>query len=458
MSMDTFFEPGNVALVGARSTPGFSYGVPLVLARNGWADRLFLVNPRGGELHGMKVYESLGEVPAPIDLAIVVVPAPAVPGVLAQAGEKGVRSVIVESAGFAETGPEGAALQDEALGVARRHGIRIVGPNCVGVVNTANKFSSVEVIDEAMTPGTTAVIAQSGVFGTVLLDMLHEHGLTISKAVTLGNRMDLTECDFLDYFRDDPGTRVVMMYLEGAADGARLRESLSAIAPRKPVLVLKSGRTDAGRAASVSHTASMAGDDVMYEALFRQTGAVRAQNIEELVEMTRAFATVEKPGGNRLGIVTSSGSLGVMSTDLAVSLGLTVPALSDSTTEAIRRVSPAWMNVRNPVDVGPSDAFATALEAMLEDPGIDMVLAITIMPYVIFKTVTGKGSDGTSWFGDIGRIRVEHPGKPLLQCAVGHHDFVGRMRRLAGPDVPLFVSPEPAVRALAALYKSGVRK
>lgn len=453
MSIETFFEPRGVALVGARSTPGFGYGVPIILKHNGWEDRLFQVNPRGGELHGMKVYRSLADIPADLDLAIVIVPAPAVSGVLAEAGARGIRHVIIESAGFAETGLEGKALQDEALAVARENGIRIVGPNCVGVVNTAKKFSSVEVIDEAMVPGKTAVIAQSGVFGTVLLDMLHEHGLTISKAVTLGNRMDLTECDFLDYFREDPSTEVVMMYLEGAADGARLRESLSAITPRKPVLVLKSGRTAQGSAATASHTASMAGEDSMYEALFRQTGVVRANSIEELVEMTRTFATVQLPKGNRLGIVTSSGSLGVIATDLAVSLGLDVPPLSDFTADRIRAVSPSWMNVRNPVDVGPSTAFPTALTAMLDDPEIDMVLAVTVLPYVIFKTVIGKGSDGMNWFGDLGRIRAEHPGKPLLECSLGHHEFVDMMRQIAGPDVPLFISPEPAVRSLAALWR-----
>ncbi|HEY5471768.1 MAG TPA: CoA-binding protein, partial [Candidatus Limnocylindrales bacterium] len=259
--MDTginiFFEPRGVVLVGARSSPGFGYGIPLVLKSHGWEGRTFLVNPRGGELHGMRLYQSLADVPGPVDLAVIIVPAPSVPAVLDEAGAKGIRHAVIESAGFAEIGGDGRVLQEAALEAARRNGIRVVGPNCVGVVNTANKFSTIEVIEEAMVPGRTAVIAQSGVFGTVLLDMLHEHDLTISKAVTLGNRMDLDECDFLDYFRDDPGTSVVMMYLEGAADGRRLRESLQALAPSKPVLVLKSGRTASGKAATASHTANL---------------------------------------------------------------------------------------------------------------------------------------------------------------------------------------------------------
>lgn len=453
VDLGTFFEPKGVALVGARSSPGFGYGTPIVLKRQGWADRLFLVNPRGGELHGMKVYKSLADVPRPVDLAVIIVPAPAVPGVLEEAGRIGISHAIIESAGFAEVGPEGKDLQDEALETARRGGIRVIGPNCVGVVNTSNKFSTVEVIDEAMVPGPVAVIAQSGVFGTVLLDMLHHYGLTISKAVTLGNRMDVTESDVLDYFREDPDTRVVMMYLEGAADGRRLRESLAAITPDKPVLVLKTGRTAAGMAATASHTASLSGEDQMYDALFAQTRTVRADTLEELVEMSRVFATQELPKGKRLGIVTSSGSLGVMATDTAVARGLEVADLSEFAREKIQARAPAWMNVRNPVDVGPSPLFAVALEALLEDPGIDLVLAITVLPYVIFKTVTLKGSDGKTWFGDLAAIRAKYPGKPFVQCSVGHHEFVDRMKQISGPSVPVFVAPEPAVKALAALYK-----
>lgn len=452
-TMDTFFEPKGVALVGARSSPGFGYGIPMILKRNGWDDRAYLVNPRGGELHGMPVYESLDDVGGEVDLVVIIVPAPSVAGVLEQAGARGVRHAIVESAGFAETGEEGTGLQDEALVVARKHSMRVIGPNCVGVVNTANRFSTVEVIDEAMRPGRTAVIAQSGVFGTVLLDMLHEYGLTISKAVTLGNRMDLNECDFLDYFAGDEGTGQVMMYLEGAADGARLRRSLEALTPSKPVLVMKSGRTAPGRAATASHTASLSGEDEIYEALFRQTGTVRAQTIEELVEMTRAFAVLQPPKGNRLGIITSSGSLGVVSTDMAVAHGLEVPPLSAFASQALAGQVPGWMNVRNPIDVGPSPMFAASLETMLQDPDIDMVLAITIMPYVIFRAVTAGGSSGKNWFGDFGEIRARYPGKPLAQCAVGHRDFVERMREISGPDVPVFISPEPAVKALAALWR-----
>jgi acyl-CoA synthetase (NDP forming) len=449
--MKPFFEPRGVALVGARSSPGFGYGIPIVLKYLGWGDRLYQVNPKGGELHGMPVYTSVSAVPDPVDLAVIIVPAPAVPAVLEQIGERGIRHAIVESAGFAEIGSGGKALQEEALAAARSKGIRVIGPNCVGVVNTSNRFSTVEIIDEALDPGNTAIIAQSGVFGAVMMDMLHEYWLHISKAATLGNRMDLDECDMLDYFKDDPATGVIMMYLEGAADGARLRRSLDSVTRVKPVLVLKSGRTSQGREATASHTASMSGEDDVYEAVFKQTGTVRAETLEELVEMARVFSTQPLPGSNRLAVITSSGSLGVMATDTAVASGLEVPPLSDATASRIREGAPGWMNVRNPIDVGPSPQFPVALDAALEDPEIDMVLAITVLPYAIFRAVTKRGQTGHNWFGHIEEIKAAFPAKPLVVCAVGHHDFVERMREICVTGVHVFVAPEPAVKALASL-------
>jgi len=454
--LSPFFEPKGVALVGARHSAGFGYGIPIVLKRLGWADRLYLVNPAGGELHGLKVYERIADAPDPVDLAVVIVPAKAVPGVIDEIGARGIRHVIVESAGFAEIGDAGRALQDEALGVARKHGIRVIGPNCVGVVNAANRFTTVEVIDEALEPGSTAIIAQSGVFGNVLLDLLPDFLLPISKAVTLGNRMDINECDVLEHLRLDPVTRVIMMYLEGAADGRLLREKLQEVTREKPVLVLKSGRTEAGRAATASHTASLSGVDDIYDALFEQTGATRVGNLEELVELARVFASQPLPGGNHLAVLTSSGSLGVMATDSAVANGLEMPPLSGSTVEKVRAESPGWMNVRNPLDIGPSPEYEMALKALLEDPEIDMVLEITIMPFAIFRELTKRGYSGTGWFGDIASVRRLAPDKPLVVCAVGHGEFVRAMREVSGPDVPVFGSPEPAARALAALYRYSV--
>jgi len=451
-SLQSFFEPEGVALVGARRSPGFGYGIPLFLQAQGWANRLYLVNPAGGELHGMKVFKTLKDIPAPVDLAVVIVPAEAVPGVLKEIGDRGIKSVIVESAGFAETGGKGRALQEEIGAIAKGYGMRVIGPNCVGVVNTRNRFASVELIEESMTPGPVSIIAQSGVFGNILLDHLPHCGLFISKAITLGNRADVDENDLLDYLGNDPTTKAIMLYLEGAADGRGLVKTLKRVTPQKPVLILKSGRTGAGKQATASHTGSMSGEDSIYNAVFSQTQAIRAQSLPQLIDLARVFATQPLPKGNRLGIITTSGSLGALATDVAVSAGLRVPDLSQSTVDHVRGMAPDWMNVRNPLDVGPSGTFSRALPLLLADDGVDMVLSIMVIPYAVVKNVETVGFTLKDWFGDMEGLRGRFPDKPLVGMVVGHPEFVRDVASLCGPETPVFDAPEPAAQALAALW------
>ena len=454
--LNTFFEPKGIVIVGATRTPGFGYAIPLMLIKQGWKDKLRLVSLKGKELHGLPVYNQIKDVPDPSDLAIIIVPAKAVCDVIKELAQKGIYNAIIESAGFAEIGDEGKKLQELIKKTAKKHGVRLIGPNCVGVVNTNNRFTSVEVVDEALEPGNLGIIAQSGAFGNVLLDGLHEKNLAVSKAVTLGNRIDINESDMLEYFHRDKQTEVIMMYIEGAADGPRLKRTLKKVTKEKPVLVLKSGRTKAGSAATASHTGSMSGEDVVYDGLFRQSGAVRADSLEQLVDYARVFTTQKTPKGNRLGVVTSSGSLGALSADEAIKNGLALPSLSENTIKKVMEVSPAWMNVKNPLDVGPSGTFKTALESIMTDPNIDMVLAVTIIPYSVFKMLRPSGLTASHWFGDMKKIKALAPKKPFALIAVGNSEFIKHMQDQAGTKTPVFTSPEPAVKAFAALYKSGV--
>ena len=450
----TFFEPKGVALIGARSSLGFGYGIPLLLKKQGWEDRLYLVNPKGGVLHGMTVYRNVGEVPDPVDLALVIVAAPRVPEILAEIGERGIRHVIIESAGFAETGEQGKTLQAETKRVLEQYGIRALGPNCVGVVNTDNGFSTTDILDEALIPGNTAIIAQSGVFGNILLDKLHLQRLYISKAVTLGNRIDVDESEILDYLHQDPPTQVIMMYLEGAADGRLLTRTLMRVSRDKPVLMLKSGRTGQGVAATASHTGSLSGEDSLYEGMFAQTGVIRAKSLNELVEFTRVFSTQPLPLGPNLGIVTGSGSMGALATDAAVIAGLEVPPPSMAVVNEIQKRAPGWMNIKNPLDIGPSGLFEEALSALAQDPAYDMVLAIFTIPHAILLNLKALGVDIAQRFGEIKNLRKLAPGKPLVVCVVGHDDFVDLAAELAGPaHIPILTSPEMAAEALAALWR-----
>lgn len=464
-SLQNFFEPQGVVVVGARRSFGFGYGIPLFLQKQGWGNRLYLVNSAGGQMHGQNVYKRVRDVPSPVDLAIVIVPAEAVPGVMEEIGERGIRSVIIETAGFAEIGKRGMALQERVKAIAMQYRMRVIGPNCVGVVNTENKFCSVELIEESLTPGPLSIIAQSGVFGNILLDHLPQYGLSISKAVTLGNRLDVDESDVLDYLDRDPMTQVIMMYLEGATNGRRLMQSLAHVTQKKPVLILKSGRTEAGKRATASHTGSMSGEDNIYRAAFAQTGAIRAESLSQLVDLARVFATQPLLKGNRLGIITTSGSLGALATDVAVSSGLTVPPLSSLMVKQAREISPDWMNVKNPLDTGPSGIYGKLLPMLLADPGIDMVLAIMVIPYVAIRHFKSVGMTAGDWFGDIASIRERYPDKPLLGVVVGHPAFVDDMTSLCGRSMPIFTSPELAAQALATLWsysktrkKSGDRR
>lgn len=451
--MEPFFNPRGVAVIGARRSPGFGYFLPLALRRQGWGDRVFLVNPAGGEVHGMPLRRSLREVEGEVDLAVLIVPAQRVPEAMREAGERGIRNVVIESAGFAETGDGGRALQEKVKEVAAHYGIRVMGPNCLGVINTANRFSTMEVVEEALVPGPLAVVAQSGVFGSILLDALHRMGLFVSKAVTLGNRVDINECDVLEYLLGDEATEVVMMYLEGTADGRRLRRVLEEFRGVKPVLVLKSGRTPAGKEAALSHTGSMAGEDALYDALFAQTGALRFSTLEDMLRAAEAFVSQPSPRGGRLAIVTTSGSLGAMAADAAVAEGLEVPPLSPSTVEEMRRGAPGWMNVRNPLDVGPSGLLPKGLRAVMEDPAVDMVLGIAVMPYAVFREFKAMGATAGGLLGDIRRLRAEFPEKPLALCSLGEAEMVEGIKEAAGGEVPVFTSPEAGVKALSSLWR-----
>jgi acetyltransferase len=456
----SYFNPKGVIIVGARRSRGFGFGIPVFLKEHGWGDRTFLVNPAGGEIHGMTVYKKIAHVPDPVDLAIVIVPANAVPGALEEIGARGIKHVIIESAGFAETDEKGAALQQEVKAAVQRLGLRVIGPNCVGVVNTGNRFASIDVIEEGMPPGPVSIIAQSGVFGNILLDFLHNRSLFISKAITLGNRIDVNECDMLDYLEDDPTTEVIMMYLEGAADGRRLWETLRRVTQKKPVIVLKSGRTAEGKQATASHTGSLSGEDEIYNAIFAQTGAVRADSLQHLIDLAKTFTTQPLPRGNRLGIMTSSGSMGALATDVAVSNGLTVQPLSPSTAAQVREIAPDWMNVKNPLDMGPSGMFGQLLPMIMNDALVDMVLAIIAVPYAAITMIKQLGMKIEDIFGNLESLRAQLPqDKPLVITVVGHDDFVNEISTIAGKSIPVFTSPESAAKALAGLWRySKMRK
>jgi len=449
--MKMFFEPESIALIGATRTPGFGYGIPKFLKKRGWLDKTFMVNPKGGEIEGRKVYSSIAEIPDKIDLAIVIVPARAVKQTIIELGKKGVRAVVIESAGFAETGDEGRRMQDEVYQAAQTYGIRMLGPNCVGVVNTANKFSTIEVMDHGMVPGHAAIIAQSGVFGNILLDHLPEAGLKVSKVATLGNKIDLDEADFLEYFSRDDNTRVILIYQEGVKDGRRFLAALKKACAQKPVVILKSGRSPLGKQAALSHTGSMSGEDKIYEGAFRQAKAVRAGSLEEMIDLAKVLSTQPKMTGNKVGIVTSSGSLGALASDALHKNGLELAQWSELTLKAIREIAPSYLNVKNPLDVGPSGIFKQAVETAFADPDADALMFIPVVPFAAVSLWRELGFNAMNYLGDWKEFRKKAPNKPAIAILLGFKDWLQDVQNMCGDQIACVISVDAAAKALAAL-------
>jgi acetate---CoA ligase (ADP-forming) len=451
--LDKFFRPKSIALIGATSSPGFGYGIPLFWKKHGWLDRAFLVNPKGGQIHGKEALRSIAELPDGIDLAVIIVPSAGVRQVLIDLGKKGIRAVIIETAGFAETGEEGKKKQDEIALLARELGIRLIGPNCVGVVNTKEKFATIEIMDRSMEPGPVAIIAQSGVFGNILLDHLPAAGLKISKVATLGNKIDLDEADLLEYFVSDPETRVILIYAEGTRDGRRLMQALRYTCRRKPVILLKSGRTPYGREATQSHTASLSGEDRLYDAAFRQAGAIRASNLQEMIEIAKVLTTQPPMPGKKIGVLTTSGSLGAMTADAAFLEGMELARWQDDTLKRIRSQAPGWVNIKNPLDIGPSGIFPAACREIFADPNPDGFILIPVIPFAAIEIYTRLGVKGKDMLGDWPALREKISGKPVVAVLLGHERWTEQIKELCGQAVATTSSPEAAVKALSALCR-----
>jgi acyl-CoA synthetase (NDP forming) len=453
-AIDIFYEPKSIAIIGAKNrASGFGAKLPGFLLDIGVAsERLHLVNPRENEIEGLPVYRTVKDVPVDVDLAIVIVPAPAVPSVLGDCVEKGVKVVNVQSAGFAETSADGAKVQEEMGRLARESGIRIIGPNCVGVVNVPGRFSTCEVDLDAIRPGGISVVAQSGVFGNILMDWAPSQDIALCKMATIGNRADVDETDMLEYLSEDPATRVIVMYLEGVKDGRRFVEVARKASLKTPVLVYKSGETEAGKKAASSHTGSLSGANAIFEAACRQTGITRGRDILELFDMARAFEACPLPKGRRALVVTGSGSQGAMAADRLVQYGMQLPDMTAESVAEIRKSAPAWMNVGNPLDIGPSGLFPLGMKLAMTDPNVDAVITMPIIPWAVVRSRLDLDPKavGKEMFIDPAIIDRAAE-RTLLISLMGHPDWMKNVKRFFGPNAPVMTTPQNAARALAAM-------
>ena len=428
-SLEPLFRPARIAVLGASANPEkLGFQIFRNIREAGFPGEIIAVNPKGEEILGTPSIKSAGELPEGVDLAVVIIPAKLVPATILQLGERKVRAAIVISGGFAESGEEGAALQEELARNAARCGIRVVGPNCQGVnYPYHNVCASWPLITRR---GEIAIASQSGTVGAALIDWASEDRLGFSAFVSLGNRADVDEADLIDFFADDPNTKVVALYIEGVKDAPKFMSAVRKC--RKPIVILKPGRTERGRKAAESHTRSLAGNDAIYDAVFRQLGIHRASTLEELYDFAKALAYLPAPPGPRMLIVTSSGGSAVIATDVADEEGFRVIQLPPDLASQLREFLPSHCIVGNPLDL-TGDANAEWYRSVLTaaESHFDVVMAI---------------------FGDPipGASTIIRPGRCELVAYLGGAE-VERAERvlLHEKKIAVFPTPERAVRALA---------
>ncbi len=376
--LEKMFNPESIAVIGASHVKGKVGRAVLDNLLGGYPGKIYPINPKSEEIEGLKCYKSVLDVPGPIDLAVIVIPAKLVPQAVRECGEKRIEYLVIISAGFKEVGVEGARLEGEVKDMAKKYGMRIVGPNCLGILNTHTGCNAS--FAKKMPPaGNISIITQSGALGTAILDWSDATGVGFDSFVSLGNKADLNEVDFMEAWKDDAGTRVILAYLEGITDGRRFIEVAREVSKKKPVVVVKSGRTSAGARAVSSHTGSLAGSDAAYAAAFLQSGVIRAETMSEFFDMAGGFSEQPVPAGNRIAIITNAGGPGILATDSCERYGLRLATLSKETIDALKNKLPAAASFYNPVDVlgdaGP-ELYRFALEAVIRDGGVDGALVL----------------------------------------------------------------------------------
>lgn len=444
-TLQPFFRPEGVVVVGASHEPGkLGYGVAFNLVHSGYGGAVHFVNPKGGALFDHPVYPSLAEVPPPVDLAVIIIPAGGVSRALRECAARGIFAAVVLSGGFRETGEEGAALEADVARLARELGIRIIGPNCVGLIDTHLPIDTTFLPPPGPGQGDVAFISHSGAICDAVTDWSRGQGFGLSQLVSLGNQADVTESDVLEPVADDTHTRVLTLYLEGVSDGRRFVEMASRVSRRRPVIALKVGRSAAGRRAVTSHTGALAGEEAAYNAAFRRAGVIRAETSEEMFNWARALAWCPLPRGRTFAVLTNAGGPGVIAADALDARGLKLASLGEATTSALRALLAPFASVANPVDMlagARPHHFAQCLSLLLGDDAVDGVLVIVPPP----------PWDPAEAVAEAMIPVIRAAAKPVVVALMGEHAIRTASDRLRAAKVPDYRFPEQAASALAAL-------
>ncbi len=456
--LDIFFNPRSVAIIGATEIPKFGYYQSKYLLERAEKEQNFTaypVNFKKDTIFGKKTYKSILDIPDQIDLALILVNTRQVLKVFEECMKKEVKTIVLESSGFSETGdPELVHVQDRLKEMIRNKGskVRVIGPNCVGITNFSNDFTTTDTVFGKLEVGPISIISQSGVLGNIIIDLAESQGLRFNKVISMGNKIDVNENDLLNYLFDDEMTKVVSLYLEGVSKGdKRFIETVKRFTSKKPLVIVKNGRTSVGAKAALSHTASVAGNDSVYDGVFHQTGVIRANNFYELFAYSKVLASQPLPKGNKVGIITASGSLGILACDEMYKNGLELASIDETTLTKMKEKAPHFVSLKNPVDLGPAQQqmYEICLKALLEDLNVDMFLQIFCIPEEIFKILGSFFNNAAKKMNKLGIQK----GKPCLFVAFSPpwmvQKFIDEGLKL---DIPVFNDVQLAVRSLASLY------
>lgn len=444
-NLDFLFKPKSIAVIGASAEKTkLGHMVLWNIIKYKYKGEIYPVNLHDKKIMGLKCYKSVYDIPSKIDLAVLAIPASFVPEAMEECGRKGVKGTVIISAGFKETGAIGGALEEKVQNIAKKYGMRVLGPNCLGIIDTSSSLNA-SFAESMPEKWPIAVFSQSGAMSTAILDWANANGIGFSKMVSLGNKADLTECDLLEAWQKDDSSKVILGYLEGIEDGDRFLSITKKITKKKPLIIIKAGSSDEGARAISSHTGSLAGYDQAAEAAFVKAGIIRARTIQDLFDYSKAFSFLSVPRGNKVAVITNAGGPGVMTTDLVDGSNyLEMAELSQKTKRLLKKTLPPSANIKNPIDVvgdAKADRFKEALEAAEGDRNVDMIVVL-LTPQVM--TEVEKTAEL------IAKIKKK-TGKPIVASFIGGETVEKGIALLEKEKVPVYDYPERAIKSLEAL-------
>ena len=445
--MERFFNPKSVAVIGASRNPSkLGHVIIQNMVTAGFKGKIYPINPNAHFILHLPCFSSVLAVPYPIETAIVCVPSTLVTNVLEECGQKGIKHIIMITAGFGEIGNH--ELDKIVLSILKKYNMRMVGPNCLGTLDTYSNFDNLFLPRSRLTrpqPGIISFICQSGAVGSATLDLLAKEGMRFAKFVSYGNALDVDESDMLEYLGNDPKTRIICIYIEGIRDGKKFMRIAANVSKKKPIIAIKGGVTAAGAKATLSHTASLAGAAGIYKAAFKQCNLIYAETLEDLFNYAKILEKAPKPKGKRVQIITNGGGFGILATDSLSNYGMEITEPSEKTKRFLKNRLPPEAIIHNPIDLTGSvttEAYKHALNAALEDKNVDAILLIVLLQTPL---ITPEIIDV------IKEAKMRHAKKPIVVVSTGGHFTEMYMRHMEELGIPCFVYPNNAAKALKAL-------